>query len=613
MSDSNAPALLQEHFYCHKSYVFIRHGHRCLSGMEVYMLKNKQKNGLDLNMNFYELFEIFNGGSVPSEKPAPASMEDYLHKGERILSLLRERKRKEFHAVPFLDALVPKTYFSKNTYDRQAYVLQCMRNKVLRPITDKIVDGQTDLGEILRQLPGMENCMQPAEPEKNAILILKGLCKDDYKGCIAVEVKGFEKIYAPTGGTKLPAKTHGAGFWMLKKDRNHRYAMADMSAVFSSMALFCQLRREIRMRWENLSPQELEDDILHKTLEDALCDAIAAHEVYTGKGGKSIVLFENEDFPYVRKYFQDLGYEVAKYENVPKQEKEILFPFEKREAMKNSSYFGAILFLADELPVSDMELKFRHLRTGKRSYQQFLDAGISTELMVMLIDKMIYEYEEDKQEEKIRKANRESYAASFETKHNIPQKILRAMEASEFNNYFGYVEFDEEVDLSLMKSVYEEFHALAKFMGLNMHEEVSLRFRKLGNHKATGLYYLYLKCLCVDVRHPASFAHECMHMLDYEHGHVSRGAAFYPVLALYREEVKRSVENLGYSLKGKYDLDYYLEPSEAFARCGEIYLTRICGIRNSVVEPDPKNDFAYPDNIAINDRIRSYFNSFFNK
>lgn len=367
------------------------------------------------------------------------------------------------------------------------------------------------------------------------------------------------------------------------------------------------------MRWENLSPQELEDDILHKTLEDALCDAIAAHEVYTGKGGKSIVLFENEDFPYVRKYFQDLGYEVEKYENVPKQEKEILFPFEKREAMKNSSYFGAILFLADELPVSDMELKFRHLRTGKRSYQQFLDAGISTELMVMLIDKMIYEYEEDKQEEKIRKANRESYAASFETKHNIPQKILRAMEASEFNNYFGYVEFDEEVDLSLMKSVYEEFHALAKFMGLNMHEEVSLRFRKLGNHKATGLYYPYLKCLCVDVRHPASFAHECMHMLDYEHGHVSRGAAFYPVLALYREEVKRSVENLGHSLKGKYDLDYYLESSEAFARCGEIYLTRICGIRNSVVEPDPKNDFAYPDNIAINDRIRSYFNSFFNK
>lgn len=45
------------------------------------MLKNKQKNGLDLNMNFYELFEIFNGGSVPSENPAPASMEDYLHKG----------------------------------------------------------------------------------------------------------------------------------------------------------------------------------------------------------------------------------------------------------------------------------------------------------------------------------------------------------------------------------------------------------------------------------------------------------------------------------------------------------------------------------------------------
>lgn len=107
--------------------------------------------------------------------------------------------------------------------------------------------------------------------------------------------------------------------------------MADMSAVFSSMALFCQLRKEIRMRWENLSPQELEDDILHKTLEDALCDAIAAHEVYTGKGGKSIILFENEDFPYVRKYFQNLGYKVARYEDVPKQEKEVLFSFEKEK------------------------------------------------------------------------------------------------------------------------------------------------------------------------------------------------------------------------------------------------------------------------------------------
>lgn len=196
--------------------------------------------------------------------------------------------------------------------------------------------------------------MQPAKPEKNAILILKGLCKDDYKGCIAVEVKGFEKIYAPTGGTKLPAKTHGAGFWMLKKDRNHRYAMADMSAVFSSMALFCQLRKEIRMRWENLSPQELEDDILHKTLEDALCDAIAAHEVIYRKGVESqSFCFENEDFPYVRKYFQNLGYKVARYEDVPKQEKEVPFSFEKREARKNSSYFGAVLVSCDELPVSD--------------------------------------------------------------------------------------------------------------------------------------------------------------------------------------------------------------------------------------------------------------------
>ena len=76
-------------------------------------VKNKQKNGLDLNMNFYELFEIFNGGSVPSEKPAPASMEDYLHKGERILSLLRERKEKSFMQFLFWMRWYRKLIFPK--------------------------------------------------------------------------------------------------------------------------------------------------------------------------------------------------------------------------------------------------------------------------------------------------------------------------------------------------------------------------------------------------------------------------------------------------------------------------------------------------------------------
>lgn len=176
-----------------------------------------------------------------------------------------------------------------------------------------------------------------------------------------------------------------------------------------------------------------------------------------------------------------------------------------------------------------------------------------------------------------------------------------------------------EVDIKKMEELYKQFEDVCKFVGLKMHDEVSLRFRKLGNHKASGLYYFFLKCLCVDVRCPSSFAHEMFHMIDYENGNLSRKAGFYYVSELYKrafeEEVQKdSVLSKQLGGKTKYNREYYLQSSEIFARCGEIYLTRICGFDNSVVKPDTDQcGFAYPSDELLEQKIKEYFNKLFNK
>lgn len=269
--------------------------------------------------------------------------------------------------------------------------------------------------------------------------------------------------------------------------------------------------------------------------------------------------------------------------------------------------------------MSELSLKVRHFRTGKKTWSSFFSVGISTYALVDVIDKVFAEYLEDKRDYEIAKGMVSEYARSFETKHNIPLKVQKAMSESPFNEYFGYVEYDEDVDLALMDQIYKEFAAVAQFIGLKKHDDVSLRFRKLGNHKATGLYYFVLKCLCVDIRCPSSFAHEMMHMVDYENGKLSRSYGFEKTLELYRSSLEAELEKdqLTRKLlegKGKFNKEYYLQSSECFARCGEIYLVRICGIDNSIVKPDEKTSgFAYPRNEKLEESIKEYFDALFKK
>ncbi|MCM1561697.1 MAG: hypothetical protein NC123_19510 [Butyrivibrio sp.] len=215
-------------------------------------------------------------------------------------------------------------------------------------------------------------------------------------------------------------------------------------------------------------------------------------------------------------------------------------------------------------------------------------------------------------ENKHRNEMARTIATAYITKKNIPQKTLEAMEHTLFKNYFKYVEFDEEVDLDAVKTLEKEFKIIneAYFSGKAFFD-VKLRFRKLGKHKASGLYYPTIHTLCVDLRSPSSFIHEYFHMLDDQMGDLSLGRAFQDIVGEYKKAFLKELEHLETGiqaqLKGssKYNLSYFFRRAEIFARCGEIYFVRVPKVESSLIKPDLK--YAYPASEQLDELIKNYY------
>lgn len=209
-------------------------------------------------------------------------------------------------------------------------------------------------------------------------------------------------------------------------------------------------------------------------------------------------------------------------------------------------------------------------------------------------------------------------ATAYITKKNIPLSIQKAMDSSGFLKYFGYVEFDEDVDLSAVGKIEDEYRLINKqyFSGLSF-KDVTLRFRKLGKHKASGLYYPNIHNLCVGIQNPSSFIHEHFHMLDDQLGDLSLGVGFDSIVKAYKAAFLKDMENIDPAVKkklngsSKYNLKYFFRRAEIFARCGEIYFSRILKVKSSLLEPSLT--YAYPECGELNALIEVYYEQLLNE
>lgn len=505
--------------------------------------------------------------------------ENYLQRGEKIFSLLRNKKMKVFTPSSVFEKVSRKTYLSKSRYGRYDYLVLCTE-KLLRQKWEKACEsGELDLFFAEIGVKGAKVKILDMHCEASN-LINHMTRKQKFEGAVEIQIPGDENelYYAPMGKQKLTRKQHGSS-WHFTGSSNW-YNTIDVPKRFQRAYLYNELRERVKSELDGLNDEQLNDN---RILEFLRKDVLNLFKKHTVEGGliefRKPVLDEVFVTNFIKKYGCPVC--VGKTSGIDYHE------------------IGSLWLLSDA------------------QYNSYIKGGYS--LIVDLFDLLFSVYQEDKQSDAFNKNLATEYARVYETKKAIPQKTISAMEKSSFNNYFGYVEFDAECDLKKIVEIEKEFKALqnAVFNQKGKKEDVSLRFRKLGHYKAAGLYFPSLKCICVDVRYPSSMAHEYGHMLDYEAGNISRGVKFSKVRFKYAELFEKAIGDMSsddstrIKLEGKtkYNKNYYLEPTEIFARSLESYLVEILKVDNSLVKPN-EGSIAYPNDNEYLSMVADFFDEF---
>ena len=475
---------------------------------------------------------------------------NYLQKGEKILTLLREKKQKDpFVADNVMEMVKGRWELTQNTVAKK--VGEALEKEFLSVLEEdsELYESLLNACEVLSShvLSLVEIRPENREREKSLVSVV---CHQREKAVINVRYADEDKV-VPVGADFKKGHERGC---KLRGDRGCYMYPANFKPLIGELYLKKYVLDKLRSMKEECGGAE----------EYAKIRVIGKLQARYTSGKR------NTDYAYLKEH---LSSSACRYGI-------LLFYPESEEAE-----YGALMLQSYELQ----------------------------SLLAALQD----DYHKLKNEAKMEKELSGDYAKSFQTKKNIPQKCVKAMSQSGFNEYFGYVEFDEECDLSLMEELYREYQAFAKELGIPKYPEVSLRFRKLGNHKASGLYYYILKCLCVDVRSPGSMVHEVGHAIDYHLGHISAQYTFQGVYDRYEMLLTKYVDRAKGPqvdiLKGKtkYNLQYYLMPTEVFARCFEMYVVRIRGIDNSLCKPEA--GFAYPEDEELQAAMKEFFDGILGK
>jgi len=223
------------------------------------------------------------------------------------------------------------------------------------------------------------------------------------------------------------------------------------------------------------------------------------------------------------------------------------------------------------------------------------------------------EYEKD--------IDKQTRASAWQTKKNINKDTRKIMESTSLNKYFQFVELDNDVDLTLFSQFEKEMERMHDILPKTGDKLPELRLRKLGNHKALGLYVPNKNTIAIDFRDTndeiggvgiQSFVHEYGHALDYgtDNGRLlSMRDDFKPIVTRYRE-------NLSLNGKGSYVAEkagYYTAPTEVFARAFELYVNE-AGLNSIFL----KSKETYATNIEyalfdqnMRDKLTTFFDSAF--
>ena len=104
--------------------------------------------------------------------------------------------------------------------------------------------------------------------------------------------------------------------------------------------------------------------------------------------------------------------------------------------------------------------------------------------------------------------------------------------------------------------------------------------------------------------------HEFAHLMDYCYGNLSTKSDFVSIRDSYECYIRKAMLedpsfNAQMNGKTKYNLSYYLVPTEIWARCFELYCAKVLGVNNSLT-PDTFG-IDYPSTKIFIAQIKEYF------
>jgi hypothetical protein len=579
-----------------------------MSGTKVGTRNENLKTQMDESL--FDFIELCFPAGEEERREIRLQKHDYLEKGIRIENLAREKKRHKRSLVCYAQKELNIFRMKMRSGDKN-FSFEQVLEKMERELKRMVSAAKTEEDFIENGLPNIKKALgiygddieicpeRGSKPEPGY-----GICRN--KGSfMAVKLsagcEGGELVrFCPIGGKGKVKK----GFW------HYRHCPEDNAFIgtfFDVVAAASAIGRLQEALWEQC------DDAsgrTYKLAEELLSDLFTYNFLI---GDLTDEVFQN----YLTERGYHLDYETMIYRkegnnNVMDMD---LVIGESMNLIHMEYLLLRCLREKQKLPLECIFQRRKNTRKG-RDGLGLNDSYAVRQLLGRLYLLLYEEYVNYTVQEEYEQMLNKSVATAYMTKKNIPKVMLREMEQSRFNKYFGYVEYDEDVDIKAARTVADEFLELNKrlFYG-SENFNCAIRIRKLGKHRALGVYFPQLNCMCVDIHSPDSFIHEYYHLLDDQMGLMSQQYEFYHICRKYRELVKDRIrEDKGLeaalSKAGKYNLNYYFQPVEIFARCGEMYLQRIKGVKSSLLKPTLDELFAYPETDEFNEMIRIYFDSF---
>lgn len=502
---------------------------------------------------------------------------------DKITSLKKITER-SFKKLPVFEVSFNGYGTSKDPY---LYVMDRIAAKIVRPLLKSgHIDGIYEyiLPQYRPEITHVE--AKDTSPYYQFSSLCHAFGADDL-ACVSLPCKNGYKTHAYTVlSGKLPSSKH-YGRWMGE-------LVVDPGMYFAELIIFSEIEKYFISLRGLTEEERIENPVYAKLIRSLKMENYS---------GKNLYLYKRTD-DFVKEFqamVERYGYTVIKSVSNYRQ---IYYDTSEDASQKSKLIYTGHMWLM--FLIANLSLPTEWLFMENSPCYHFIPT------FKMIKD----EYEIDKQSAVYLRNLSGDYASSYEEKKNIPLKTQKAMKESLFNRHFGTVEFDADVDLEKMNQIEKEFEALSAFFGQGKLSDYSIRFRRLGKHHAAGLYFPWHRCLCVDINSPDSLAHEYFHLIDYRHGKLSRKHSFEHIREQYAVLVSSMVEK-NEALKKvwngntKYNKKYYLEPTEIFARCGEIYLTRIKGISNSLANPSSSTGFAYPTDENFLKIVEEYFDRVF--